>query len=148
MLPPFANGSETSATSGSAATLSSAPWIACLLAGSRSVPWSTLYTSCASPPANAGLCALKRSTAFWDSAPGTEKSSAALPPAAAAAATRTSTAIATTRLRFQWVVRDRASRASRCDILWSVSFDVRFEGGKLTDHAKCLSMQSYAEDNF
>ena len=52
-------------------------------------PSSTLNTSVESAPANAGLCALKRSRACWDSVPGMEKSSAASPPAPAAAPSST-----------------------------------------------------------
>ena len=80
------------------------------------LPCSTLKTSVESAPAKAGLCALKRSSACWDSVPGIEKSSAASPPAPAAAPSRTTTTTAPARLRFQWCVRVRASRASNEDI--------------------------------
>ena len=58
------------------------------------LPSLTLKTSVESAPANAGLWALKRSSAFWDSVPGIEKSSAASPPAPAAAPRRTMTTTA------------------------------------------------------
>jgi hypothetical protein len=79
-------------------------------------PSPTLNTSVESAPANAGLWALNRSSACWDSVPGMLKSSAASPPAPAAAPSRTMTRIAPRRLRFQWWVSVRARRASNDDI--------------------------------
>ena len=43
------------------------------------LPSSTLKTSVESAPAKAGLCALKRSSACWDSVPGIEKVVGGLP---------------------------------------------------------------------
>ena len=72
-------------------TFASAASTAAFGPGSVILPSSTLKTSVESAPANAGLCALKRSIAFWVSVPGAEKSSAASPPAPAAMPSRTIT---------------------------------------------------------
>ncbi len=111
---PRASGSLTEVTWGSSAISRLASAIACARSPSRTVPSSAWKTTVAPSFAAAGKRSSSRSSACWDSAPGTENSSVNCPPtvpASAPRATMTTAAIASERRQFREALRAIRSRS-------------------------------------